>query len=247
MHKPNFTSCTDFQEKLKEVASHKQLELKFFKSFSNDYSDHQYQSQLLDEFLGFQCHKIEKSLRSKAIAEYGHGSIEKWSYKLHNSLTWVGLNPAQLQTPYTEFVEILEAINLENISNILDLGAGYGRLGLLIGLFYKNIKFDGIELVKQRVNEGNRIYKKLDILNSTLYCENNIESSLDHDLYFIYDFGDKAEMLAVINKLSLLADLNKKFMIIARGSAINKLILKRAPWLIKSKIELSNSCLYYFK
>lgn len=222
------------------------INLDLFRNQFELYQDNQYQSARLDTYLGFRCNDIEEKIRREAKEKFGAGSIEKLSYLRDKSLTWIGLNPAQLQTPYGEFVELLEKIDLNKYKNIIDLGAGYGRLGILIGLFYPKLNFIGVELVKERVDEGNRIYKKLFIKNSKLLYGHINKCLTKSDLYFIYDYGDKVEMIFSLNLLSELADTGHRFSVVARGSAINALICDKCPWLIKSKIVLENSTLYDF-
>lgn len=222
------------------------INIELFRNQFYQYQDNQIQSARLDSYLGFKCNEIETNLRLEAKEKFGAGSIEKLSYSRDKSLTWIGLNPAQLQTPYGEFVELLEKIDLNQYENIIDLGAGYGRLGLLIGLFYPKLNFLGVELVKERVDEGNRVYKKLLIKNSKLIYGHINKFLSKSDLYFIYDYGDKDEMIHTLNLLSEIADSGHGFSVVARGSAINALICEKCPWLIQSDTELENSSLYNF-
>lgn len=39
---------------------------------------------------------------------------------------------------------------------VMDLGSGFGALGMLIGLFYPEVKFIGYEILPERVDEANR-------------------------------------------------------------------------------------------
>jgi SAM-dependent methyltransferase len=241
-----FYNETFFNDLMHDSARATDLKIEIFMNHFDNYQDNQFQSARLDSYLGFKCNQIEANLRHAAREMYGAGSIEKLSYARDNSLTWIGLNPAQLQTPYGEFVELLARIDITKYSSVIDLGAGYGRLGIIIGLFYPNIKFTGIELVKERVDEGNRIYSKLDIRNAVLRNAHINKSFEKSDLYFIYDYGDKNEMIQTIDLLSQLADQNHSFSVVARGSAINALIRKQAPWILQSNISLENSTLYSF-
>ena len=42
---------------------------------------------------------------------------------------------------------------------VVDLGAGYGRMGLVIAKHYPTLSFWGVEYVAERVAEGNRVFQ----------------------------------------------------------------------------------------
>lgn len=214
----------------------------FAKNFE-DYQDLQIQSACLDRYLGFGIESIEKALVNEAKSLAPDSHIEGWSEALHGAQTWVGLSPSQLQTPYFELIEILDKLSPDQ-KTIIDLGAAYGRLGVLIGLFYPQLKFLGIELVKERVNEAQRIFSHYNFANAQMLVSDTTEKVPKGDVYFVYDFGSHHEILELINIFSEKADRGEKFQIIARGSAINSLIIRHAPWLIKSKEDFFASSLY---
>ncbi len=89
------------------------LDRSFFETDYTDYHEIQFHSAKLDEALGVPVKEMEKSLRDKARRLQPEGTVESWSKSLHNgACTWVGLNPAQLQTPYAELLEILDELEL---------------------------------------------------------------------------------------------------------------------------------------
>lgn len=227
-----------------ELSASKKLDYDYFKHHFLEYQDQQIQSACIDKHLGFKVDLIEKDLVQRAKQSKPEGTIESWSYLLHGVQSWVGLNPSQLQTPYYEFIEILDDLNSDALK-IIDIGAGYGRLGILTGWHYPNIEFEGIEVVSERVAEGNRIYRKFNLKNSKLICNSILDGIGKADIYFVYDFGRLDEMKKLINHFSLKADANEKFTIIARGSGINSLLIQE-KWLdhIDSHYQVSQKYIF---
>lgn len=243
IEKPNLNDYFALSQNI--IKTQNSMDLSYFTHFFKDYQDQQIQSACIDKHLGFQIDEIEKNLVKRAKEEHPDGTIESWSHNLHGVQSWVGLNPSQLQTPYFEFIEILNDLNLSAGKKVFDIGAGYGRLGILVGWYFKSLHFEGVEIVQERVDEGNRIYKNLDIHNAKLICSNVISELNQADVYFVYDFGNMQEMRKLISTFSNKADNGDKFIIIARGSAINKLLLDE-PWLNNEQSNYQVSQKYTF-
>src|SRR5690606_39026298 len=109
----------------------------FYRSPDQSYQDQQLHSEYIDQILGIDVDKIEESLNSK---DYD------------NCEAWIGLAPRQLQTPYDELLMITQLLQLRENEHVLDLGAGYGRLGFVMEQQVPEAIFSGIELVAERVS-----------------------------------------------------------------------------------------------
>lgn len=105
-----------------------------------DYISAKIQAQLLDNQLGYHSSEIEKWL------------IENNNIKstdlIHQQL-WIGLDLQSLQTPYSEIVEMLEALKPQKNDLWLDLGAGYGRMGVVLGFLQPEVRFIGYEYIEK--------------------------------------------------------------------------------------------------
>ncbi|MBC76679.1 MAG: hypothetical protein CME64_11750 [Halobacteriovoraceae bacterium] len=222
----------------------------FFKYPLEDYQDSQAHSAIVDDILGIDVINTEKGLRKKAQEFQGPGTVESWSAALHEgTLTWVGLNPAQLQTPYAELLELIEELEPQKNDHFIDLGAGYGRMGVLIGQLYPDCDFTGFEMAGERVDVGNHSYEKLGFKNAHLFQQNIASDTFElpvADNYFIYDFGNLPDMKKLIAKLEALADEKRKFTVIARGRGINSLIQQTAPWLSVESKKFRHSVFYHY-
>jgi 16S rRNA G527 N7-methylase RsmG len=174
-------------------------------------------SQNLDLMLGFQIEEIEKDLVSNQSQNYNE--------------TWIGLEAQILQTPYGEIFEFLNHFKHNPPTTVVDFGAGYGRVGLVLHSLYPNAQFIGYEVIKQRAKEANRIYQKYNFKNAQVLTQDILSDNFQiptADIYFIYDFSDPRNIKQILKKLS--SHLNENhFAIIARGQGIRSLIQYRFP------------------
>lgn len=183
------------------------------------YSDAQRFSKNLDELLGFQIDAVESQI-------------------LENSphTPWAGLEPQALQTPYAEIRMMLNQVGLQPEQTVVDLGAAYGRMGLVMAAFHPESRFIGFEISPERVEEGNRIYNRFEIDASfriQLLQEDISRSDWvlpEADVYFIYDFGDLESIIRVIDRLKMKAR-QRKVTVVGRGRRSRDHIERQEPWL----------------
>jgi hypothetical protein len=207
---------------------------KLFKSEDNSHDAARMHSEALDQVLGFRVFEIEEKLLSRAIEKMPEGSHKTWGQALHaGNQTWVGLSHQTLQTPYNELREICEQLNPPPKSCMIDLGAGYGRLGLVLGGLYPDVTFIGYEYVPERVLEGQRILSLNGCENAEL-LEGDLASELFQlpvaEYYFLYDYGTLSHIRKTLLQLEKIAE-TKRFKVIARGNGVRSLIQYEFPWL----------------
>lgn len=235
-----FTSLFDFQrlkghdlslEDQKKLISHSD----FFESPKGNDVIRRQHSSLIDRILEIRIKYIEEMLVAEAREFDPEGPHESWGPRLHFGVqTWVGLDLETLQTPYSECLHILKLLKIKPYQHIIDLGAAYGRMGVVIGgLFIKN-SFTGYEFVKARVDEGNRIFKNLGLTRCELIEQDlfNPEFELPHaDVYFIYDFGQVHHINHTLNQIRSIAS-KRPVKVVARGSYSRQIIKENHQWLI---------------
>lgn len=183
------------------------------------YAEAKIHSQTLDQLFGFNCDAVEKNL-------------PQLDYNEHKQL-WYGLDLQSLQTPYSEILEIIQLLQPAQDETWVDLGAGYGRMGLVMGLLFPEMKFKGFEFVQARVTEANRVLKKWGCAKATLSQADIAAPSFfipDADLFFIYDFGSKQDVGSVLVKLAEKAK-RRPVRVVARGRGIRNWIMQDHPWL----------------
>tara|TARA_R110000868_G_scaffold117600_14_gene312489 strand:+ start:26931 stop:27650 length:720 start_codon:yes stop_codon:yes gene_type:complete len=188
----------------------------FFRCDSVEYQAKQAISAVIDEIVGFSVPAVEEELSRK---EYP--GLE----------SWIGLAPEQLQTPYDELLDLTQTLDLSGQETVVDLGAGYGRLGLVLSQQKPDVTFTGYELVGERVERGNQVFNQLGLEKAELIEQNIIAEDFeikDSDIFFIYDFGQKEHINHVLKRLDDLAD-ETDFQIVARGRGIRSLIHHKYP------------------
>lgn len=189
----------------------------------NDYASAKAQAIILDELLGYDGDSIEHNLFEK----------NKDTSVLSPQQFWFGLDIQSLQTPYSEVVEMIQHFNPQPGDVWLDLGAAYGRVGVVLGFLCPMVQFIGYEYVPERVDEGNRIFKKWNLTQAELKRVNLASDGFElreADLYFIYDFGSKNDIYKVLEKLRLIA-MRKPIQVVARGRGVRNWITMDFPWL----------------
>lgn len=197
----------------------------------------------LDKILGYKIPKIEVKLLQKyrAYDRYNDDSNKKQHYK--GTQTWIGLHPQALQTPYCDIYEALSLLKDSKIEHIVDIGAGYGRVGIVTNVLYPTAKFTGFEVVKQRQVEGNRVFKKLGVKNSKIELKNVLDSSFDlpeADIYFIYDFSEQDDVFQILKALTSQIQQNNFYLII-RGDRVDHLMKHKFKHIWRRHVSLNSS------
>lgn len=234
-----FTSLSDFQRlesnqlplnDRKLLAHH----LDFYQApKANDVIKRQH-SIMVDKILGFRQKYIEEMMVAEARGFEPEGSHETWGPSLHNGIqTWVGLDLQTLQTPYSECLRILQLLKIRPYQHIIDLGAAYGRMGIVLGGLYIKNSFTGYEYVKSRVDEGNRVYKELGFSRCSLVQQDLFEPSFElpeADVYFIYDYGQVEHIDHTLRQIEAIAH-KRPVKVVVRGKFTRRIIADKHPWL----------------
>ena len=144
---------------------------------------------------------------------------------------WAGLDPETLQTPYAEIRRMLACLGPMPGSRIADIGAGYGRMGLLIGALHPDLHFSGVEVSPVRAAEGGRLlapFPNIDWRCGDVTSAGGFFPDADH--YFMYDFSDLESLFQVIDRLKSIAR-TRKISVIGRGRRTRDHIERMEPWL----------------
>lgn len=202
-------------------------------------------SSEIDLQLGFKIKKIEETMRTKALQIDPDTQFGEWGPLLHNGAqTWIGLDFQILQCTYHDLKTLFEVIKPKPHQRVIDLGAGYGRMGIFLHWYYPLTEFLGIELVAERVNEANRIYKILHTENKHMLVGDlyELEELPDGDVFFIYDFGSEVHLKKILDLLLM----EKGKILIVKGQICHNLILRDPRWSEGFKMKkLEDMFLYY--
>jgi len=119
--------------------------------------------------------------------------------------SWVGLASNVLNTSYQDLFDLLTALNLPAGTRVVDLGSGFGRLGLVIGLGFAGLEFTGVECWQHRLQAAQEIAKKMQMSN--VHFEHGDLLSGDYqipeaDIYFSYlTSSDPQSLKSILEKL----------------------------------------------
>ena len=173
----------------------------------------------LDSWLGLDVEANEKKIQAELLKNPVSDQL------------WTSVPTKTFLTPYLEIHEMLTRLPLQKNQTIVDLGAGYGRMGIAIGYFFPEIHFLGYEIVQARVSSAQRCFQKMNYTNAQIVCVDLSRSDFKPavaEYYFIYDYGTRA---AIEKTILDLRDLPKPFTVIARGRASRDCIERQHPWL----------------
>jgi hypothetical protein len=180
------------------------------------YADRKKESSEIDDELGYEIANCETLIRARASTQEN----------------WARLSPQIFQTPYGELAEIIRKVDPDSTyAEWIDLGAAYGRLGIVLAALRPHARFLGYELEPERVEEGNRIYRLHRVHTAELCAADLATEALPiAPLYFIYDFGTPAAVSRVLESLREIAQ-RRSICVIGRGRRVRDLIEKENPWL----------------
>lgn len=181
-------------------------------------------SSQIDLNLGFKIKQIEEILQAKAKMLAPKKQFDQWGPTLHGGAqTWVGLDFQILQTTYHDLKTLFEVIRPLPTEKVVDLGAGYGRVGIFLHHFYPRVEFLGLELVKERAVEGNRILKRLNSFNKKMIALdlNELNELPAGDIFFIYDFGSVCHIKKILEMLKT----TPKRLLVVKGRIAHQMML----------------------
>jgi precorrin-6B methylase 2 len=150
-----------------------------------------------------------------------------------------------VQSSYATTVLALRYLNLAKGSRFIDLGSGYGRIGLVVGLMRPDIQFTGYEFVKERVDIANKASEHFGINQHVQFMEQDL-SNADFkiplaDTFYIFDAFTDASYAVIMDQLQEMS-LNRKITVVTKGNA--KLWMKNQYWLEPQEFNEGNLCLF---
>ncbi len=203
----------------------------------------------LNQTTTYEHNKADSDFIDRQILNINYLDIESQIQPVADKQLWLDYDIQGIQTTYKEILEMVHFLKESSIQKWCDLGAGYGRLGFVVGVICQPSEFIGIEYAQLRVNEGNRLYERMNLSQCRLVQADLADEHLDlplSEVYFIYDFGSHADVEIVLKKLQVIATC-QKIVVIARGRAVRRWILSDYPWLgqVNSPQHFENWSVFY--
>jgi hypothetical protein len=190
-------------------------------------------SKIIDHLLDYRAEFYEQMLIEDALQICPEGNHETWGPEISGGVqSWIGLDLETLQTPYGEIYRILNQLKIKPYQTIVDLGAAYGRMGIIIGAQYLKNYFIGYEFIKSRVDEGNRLYQKFNFGRCLLKQADLSQDSFqipEADVFFIYDFGQVEHIEKMLLQIQRLA-FKRPIKIAVKGRYSNMIMNSHDSW-----------------
>jgi hypothetical protein len=186
---------------------------------SHSYAEAKRHSSEVDAWVGLDTAKVESVIGGRELGQ--------------DQNHWIGLAPEILMTPYTELRAMLSRLNLSGGETMVDLGAGYGRMGFIIGRHYPDSRFIGYEVIGERVEESVRCLRRFGFPNVEMLTQDLFHPDfkpVSAEYYFLYDYGSRAAIGKTLEDLREIAG-ERSITVIGRGRAVRDAIERRHPWL----------------
>lgn len=97
----------------------------------------------------------------------------------------------EVQTSYAQIFSVLDHLKLREGAHLVDLGSGFGRMGLVAGLWRDDLKFTGYEFFGHRVDVSRASTKRLGLSDRVSFYEQDLSDPNfkipSADVYYMYD------------------------------------------------------------
>jgi SAM-dependent methyltransferase len=154
-----------------------------------------------------------------------------------------------VQSGYSTILLALESIDAEKGSKIIDLGSGYGRVGLVCSLLRPDIDFIGYEFVPHRVDISNKACDSLELNESLVFKVQDLSlpefKIPDADVYYLYDPFTKETYQYVLKQIVEVSK-RRKVVIVTKGNARDWItqLAEENSWPLPVIIDEGNLCVF---
>lgn len=209
---------------------HENLVKQFFEEpklfLPEDGVDEKLHAEYIDKIFGFDADAVESNLENSYQA-FSKINIDD----ANETQPWIGIGAQTLQTPYSAVYRALNLFANKKIKYVVDIGAAYGRVGIVTRALFPEAKFVGYEVMAERVAEGNRVFQKNKINHCDLFAKNVLDQNFElpeADVYFIYDFSEPEHLQVIFDQIINRATSgDREFFLIIRGPGGEKLMETR--------------------
>ncbi len=154
-----------------------------------------------------------------------------------------------VQSGYSTILLALHNSSPKEGSTIIDLGSGYGRVGLVCSLLRPDINFVGYEYVPHRVDVSNNACESLELQESLSFEVQDLSlASFDipeADIYYLYDPFTEETYHYVLKQIVEMSK-KKKITVVTKGNANTWLteIANENQWPAPLIIDEGNLCIF---
>lgn len=154
-----------------------------------------------------------------------------------------------VQSSYSTVLSAIHNINPAHGACFIDLGSGYGRVGLVVGLLRPDIKFIGYEYVDFRVQVAQSSSERLGLKNHVHFLTQDLSSKdfqiPEADIYYMYDPFSAGTYSHVLSQLISISR-HRKITIATKGNAREWVLdlMQREGWTHLRELDGGNLCLF---
>ena len=154
-----------------------------------------------------------------------------------------------VQSGYSTILLALNRMEAPIGSTVVDLGSGYGRVGLVCSLIRPDIKFLGYEYVPHRVDISNNATAAFGLEESLRFKVQDLSlksfSVPIADFYYLYDPFSEETYKYILDQIVRISQ-ERDITIVTKGNARNWLvrIAKEHSWASPIYIDDSNLCIF---
>lgn len=154
-----------------------------------------------------------------------------------------------VQSGYSTILLTLHFLNIKTGAKVIDLGSGYGRVGLVTTLIRPDINFIGYEYVPHRVEVSNQAAERLGLASKLQFFTQDLSQPNfdipDADVYYLYDPFSKETYGSVLDQLVAIGR-NKPISIVTKGNASQWLleVAHDQDWPLPITYDYGNLCLF---
>lgn len=153
------------------------------------------------------------------------------------------------QSSYMTILMFLKYIKINSKSSFVDLGSGFGRVGMVVGLLRPDISFKGYEFVEDRVAMANASSEYLQIdLNANFFHQDLSAADFkipEADVYYLYDPFNADTYTHILEQLNVIGK-HRKITVITKGDARQHFLslTQRGQWLPPQIFEYADFCVF---
>lgn len=154
-----------------------------------------------------------------------------------------------VQSGYSTVLLALSNLRPELNASIIDLGSGFGRVGLIFSLLRPDIKFTGYEYVEERVTNSNSASKSFEIQNNLKFFTQDLSDKEFilpvADIYYLYDPFTQETYDFILEQILALSK-KQGIKVVTKGNARQQLIdiAKDNQWREPLLIDEGNLCIF---
>ena len=154
-----------------------------------------------------------------------------------------------VQSSYSTLLTALREIAPKQGARVIDLGSGYGRVGLVLGFLRPDIDFIGYEYVPQRVDVSKESSQRLGLSSHIHFHTQDLSDRNfaipEADVYYLYDPFSEDTYKYVLNQLVEISR-HRPIVIATKGNAKEwlKNVALANGWPLPQEFSEDNLCLF---